>query len=450
MDSNHVEILKTLVPSGSLERMDSSAYWIERSKKSLAITTQDRDVFPVIDHTHCQGSWLHDLEGRKYFDVTSGVAVRALGFNYAPQNDFERKIANIPHELPGQDFDNIPHVLLAEKLLSITPRGDERQVVFTTSGARAVEGAMKSAMDVSGKFRFVAFRPAFHGRTGYAMALTASNHLHKDGYPQGVDVIRVDYPYCYHCPFGRDPKTCHLECAQAIEVALEYEGTDIAAVFFEPICGEGGIIVPPQRFAQQLRRIVDKYETFLAVDEVQAGMGRTGKWWAIENFGVTPDYICSAKALGGGYNLGATIGKTPMFTKGSRHSQTVSAEPRSALASLFVLNEIERKGLLNNARDRGEQLLSGLRKIQKESPCIGDVRGIGLMIGVEFVKDKDTKEAAKETRHEVVKNCVQKQGLWVLGSGQSTIRFLPCLLITKEEVDLVLERFANAVTDVQP
>ncbi|TFF91153.1 aminotransferase class III-fold pyridoxal phosphate-dependent enzyme, partial [Candidatus Thorarchaeota archaeon] len=246
MDKKHIQILKNLGFEIS-EKQLTNKYWLQRGADALAITTQDRDVYGCLDHTRGEGVQVFDVEGTEYLDVTGGVAVRALGVRYKPYLDFEESINETIHELPGSDFDAIPQTLVAEKVAAITPGSHKKRVVFTTSGGRAVEGCMKSAMDLSGRSKFVGFRPAFHGRTGYALSLTASNSKHKNAFPQGVDVVRVFYPYCYRCPYGQNVEDCNVECVEALRYALQVEGNDIAATVMEPLCGEGGLIVPPAK-----------------------------------------------------------------------------------------------------------------------------------------------------------------------------------------------------------
>lgn len=446
MNPEHVELLKWLVP-GLTDVPLSSGYWIERAQHSLAMTTQDRDIYPVIDHTRGKGVWMYDLEGNEYLDMTSGVAVRALGLRPDGIEDFERRIAEVVEEMPGQDFDNIPHVLLADRLAATAPGDFHKQVLFTTSGARAVETAVKAAMDQTGRQRFVAFRPAFHGRTGYALALTASKAVQKVGYPQGLDVIRTPYAYPYRSPVGSDPEACAEYSLQMLRDAILDEGTDIAGIVVESVGGEGGMIVPPVQFLRGLRQIADDYGAVLIADEVQAGLGRTGKWWAIEHAGVAPDMICSAKALGGGYPLGATISRAPMFERSSRHSETFSAEPRLALLSLFVLRSIEERGLIANAAHLGSRMLGAIRNSIGDLEQVGDIRGLGFMQGIEFVEDARTKRPAVELRDRIVKRCVLKERLWVLGSGRSAIRLLPALITNEEEAMEAVERFARAVNE---
>ncbi len=416
MDDKHIQILKNLGFDIDKEMM-TNEYWKRRAAEALALTTQDRDIYGCLDHTVGEGVRLFDVEGTEYLDVTGGVAVRALGLRYKPYIDFEASIIDVIKELPGMDFDAIPQTLLAERVAGITPGTHKKRVVFTTSGGRAVEGCLKSAIDLSGKKRFIGFRPAFHGRTGYALALTASNSKHKSGFPQGLDVIRVSYPYCYRCPYGTTEETCSLECVEALRYALQVEGTDIAATVMEPLCGEGGLIVPPAKAVQGIFELTREIGAYFMSDEVQAGMGRTGKWCAIENHGVVPDYISMGKAIGGGYPMGASIGPAPMFTGGARHSETFSAEPKMSLLSLWIFKTLEDGDYLKKNAENGAYLMKRLNELKDKYEVVGDVRGIGLMVGIEFVKDKKTKEKAPKLRNSIVKNAVQQQKLWVLGAG---------------------------------
>lgn len=449
MNQEHVELLRWLVP-GLDDIPMSSAYWAGQAERYVAFSTQDREVYPVIDHTRGRGAWMYDLEGNEYLDMTSGVAVRALGFRPDGIHEFEERLGDIVEELPGHDFDNIPEVLLAKRLTEITPGDFPKHVFFTTSGARAVETAIKSAIDLTGRTRFVAFRPAFHGRTGYALALTASKAVQKEGYPQSLAVTRTPYAYPYRCPVGSDPQTCAEYALAQLRDAVADEGRDIAAIVVESIAGEGGIIVPPDSFLRGLREIADDLGALLVADEVQAGLGRTGTWWAIEHTGVVPDLICSAKALGGGIPMGATIGRAPMFTTGSRHSETFSAEPRAALLALFTLKQIEERNLLQNAAQLGARMMQALRERLADCESVGEVRGRGFMLGVEFVEDRQSRRQAPQLRDAVIKNCIFKQHLWILGSGRSTIRFLPTLNSTEEEIMEAVDRFVRAVEEETP
>lgn len=437
-------LLDSLAPGASAHRSDSS-YWLNRSAEVLAISTQSRDLYPVIDHTRGHGSTVYDLEGNEYLDLTGGVAVRGLGFRYPPLVQFEKQIEHVVEELPGQDFDHIPQVLLAEKLIGISPGPFDKQVFFTTSGARAVETAVKAAIDNTRRTRFVAFRPAFHGRTGYALSLTASKAVHREHYPTMLPVVRVPYSYCYRCPYHATPDSCGAFCADQVTDAVEKEGTDVAAIVVEPVCGEGGIIPAHPEFLPKLRKIADGLGAWLIVDEVQSGVGRTGKWWAVEHYGVAPDAICAAKALGAGTPLGATICRKPMFTRGSRHSETFSAEPRQALLSLFYLNELEQKRFLENAAKMGQVFLQGLKEIEARYDCVGEVRGLGLMLGVEIVESKASKAPAPSIREKVLRAAIHQERLMLLGAGENSIRLLPALNVTEEQARLALARLDRAI-----
>jgi 4-aminobutyrate aminotransferase len=246
---------------------------------------------------------------------------------------------------------------------------------------------------------------------------------------------------------GEDPVACADFALGTLRDAILDEGTDIAAIVVESVGGEGGIIPPPLEFLQGLRTIADEFGALLVADEVQSGLGRTGRWWAIEHAGVAPDMICSAKALGGGYPLGATISRAPMFSRSSRHSETFAAEPRQALLSLFVLKSIEDGGLIQNADRVGSMMMARLRESLAGVEEVGDIRGRGFMIGIEFVEDRLSKRHAPELRDRIVKNCIFKQRLWVLGAGRSAIRLLPPLVMNEEQAMEAVRRFQLAVEE---
>ncbi len=440
-------LLESLSPGVSARGRDDR-YWLERSAEVIALSTQDRGLYPVLDHSRGEGTRLFDLAGNEYLDFTSGVAVRALGIRYQPLVEFEREISTVVEELPGQDFDHIPQVLLAEKLIRLTPGDFAKQVFFTTSGARAIETAVKAAIDNTGRTRFVAFRPSFHGRTGYALSLSSSKAVHREGFPQTLPVTRAPYAYCYRCPLDKTPASCAVDCADHVLDAVERDGKDVAAIVVEPITGEGGIVVPHPGFLGRLREIADHLGAWLIVDEVQTGLGRTGRWWAVDHSGVVPDVVCTAKALGAGWPLGAAVGRRPLFTRSSRHSETFSAEPRQALLSLFVLNEIERNGFVANAERMGAILLDGLRDLARSYDCVGDARGLGLMCGLEIVESKRTRKPSPAKREAVLRAAVRGERLLLLGAGECSIRLLPPLNVNEGDVYEALGRLDRALAAV--
>ncbi len=451
MDKKHVDLLKRLVPSLGDVPYDSD-FWLQRSSSALGKSTHDRDIYPVMDPHRGQGMRVYDLEGNEYLDVTAGVAVKALGSRNPEMVEFEKEISHVVEEYSGQDFDYIAQTVLSERLASITPKlpGKKKQAFFTTSGARAIEIAIKSAMDTTRRQRFVAFRPSFHGRTGLALTLTASKASHREYFPSAFPVVRADYAYCYRCPFNLKREDCQHKayCVELIRDYLAMEGTDIAGIVFEPICGEGGIIDAPPSFAQGLRRIADDYGAVLVADEIQAGMGRSGKWWAHEHSDVVVDTVCAAKSLGAGWPMGVAIGDDPMFTGPGRNSETFSAEPRMALLSLFVLRYIEEKNLIANAAKVGAYIRGRLDEMVDKYECVGDARGLGLMLGIEIVTDKKSKKRDPETRDKIVSNAVNKQRLLILGSGSCSIRMLPPLIISMEEADEACSKLERAIQEV--
>jgi 4-aminobutyrate aminotransferase len=234
---------------------------------------------------------------------------------------------------------------------------------------------------------------------------------------------------------------------EALRYALQVEGNDIAATVMEPICGEGGLIVPPAKAVKGIYNLTKEIGAYFMSDEVQAGMGRTGKWTAVENHGVAPDYISMGKAIGGGYPMGASIGPAPMFTGGSRHSETFSAEPKMSLLSLWIFKHLEDGDYLKKNAENGAYLLKRLLDLKEKHEVVGDARGIGLMVGLEIVKNKKSKEKAPKLRDAIVKNAVQKQKLWVLGAGQNVIRLTPSYIITKENIDDAMDRLGNAIKE---
>ena len=327
----------------------------------------------------------------------------------------------------------------------IYPTGDKR-VFYGNSGAEAIEGSIKIAR---GHFRnqrpyIIAFYGAFHGRTMGANTLTASKPVqHRWFAPLLPGVIHAPYPYPYRCPFNTDDP---IECGeQALAFIEDYilgkyvYGDEVAAIFVEPIQGEGGYIVPPDNFLPGLRKLCDEYGILLVVDEVQSGMGRTGKWWAVEHWNVEPDILTSAKAIASGLPLSAIIGKADiMDLPGGSHATTFGGNPIACRVAIEVIKIIEEEGLLDNAARLGEYIMKRFNELKEELEIIGDVRGKGLMIGVELVRNKDTKEPAKKELANIL-NEAFKRGVLVIGAGISALRIAPPLNITKELIDKGLE-----------
>lgn len=424
--------------------------WTHRAETSLAISTQSRDIYPVLDHLKGDWVWTYDIQGEKYLDMTAGVASRPFGHHPPEMRRLQASLDSVLRMVASTDFDHIPQVLLAEYLIRSFPGSNEesgvaREVFFTTCGSRANESAVKSIIDRSHRWRFAAFLPAFHGRTGYALSLTASKSAHTEFYPQALPVLRVPYPFPYRKPSGMTDDELAEWSLQILRQSIYAQGEDLAGIFLEPICGEGGIIVPPDSFVRGLRKIADEYNAFLVSDEVQMGLGRTGYFWAIEHYGVVPDYITSAKALGAGFPLAAAIGPKPMYSEKGRHSQTYTAEPYIAILALYQIGLIARS--LDNVRTLGKVFGEQLSNLVLDFPFLGEARGRGFVWAVECVKDKRSRESDPTCAVELVKACVRHR-LLVLPSGKSAIRFFPPLNATPEILDEVIRRFRKACETV--
>jgi 4-aminobutyrate aminotransferase len=319
------------------------------------------------------------------------------------------------------------------------------RVYYGNSGAEAIECALKLARYHTKRQNIIAFFGAFHGRTMGAVSLTASKPQQKRRFgPLMPGVTHVRYPDVYRgCSGGpQDAETFALGCARYIEEKLFktiLAPEEVAAIFVEPVQGEGGYVIAPTIFMQELRRICDRHGILLVADEVQSGMGRTGKWWAIEHTGVQPDIVCSAKGIASGMPLGVTISKAEVmdWVPGS-HASTFGGNPVCIAAALATLDVIERENLLGNSTEVGNHMLKRMADWPKKHKLVGDVRGRGLMIGVEIVKDQKTQEYGAAERDRIVELAFER-GVLLLGCGPSTIRIAPALVVTKDEADVAVD-----------
>ncbi len=398
------------------------------------------------------GCYVKDVDGNEYVDFNSGLAVLAVGHCHPRVVEAIKDQAEKLIHYSWTDFYYKPIVDLAQQLTKITPGTFRKKVFFSNSGSEANEAAMKAARWHTRKPLFLAYTGAFHGRSFGTMSLTASKPVQRRHFfPLGQEVTHVPYPYCYRCPFGLTYPECDMWCVDFIEEEVLkkfHPPEDTAAMFIEPIQGEGGYVVPPDDYFQRLKKILDKYDILLVDDEIQSGMGRTGKWFAIEHWGVTPDIITAAKALASGVPIGATVAKDEIMDwEGGSHANTFGGNPIACSAGLQVIEVIKEEKLLENATRQGAYLMKRLKEMQQKYPIIGDVRGKGLMIGVEFVKDRETKEPAAQETLDIM-NKSFKRGLAIIPAGTSTMRFAPPLIITHEIIDEGLEIFEGAVKEV--
>jgi 4-aminobutyrate aminotransferase len=393
---------------------------------------------------------VEDVDGNRFLDCSAGIAVVATGHCHPKVVEaIQRQAARLIH-MSGTDFYYQNMVDLAQKLAGMTPGGLPRKVYLGNSGTEAIEAAIKLARYHTGRKQFVAFYGAFHGRTMGSLALTGSRSgQRKNFFPVMPGVHHVPYADCYRCPYGKTVDSCAVECAQAIEDPLfrtVLPPEEVAAIVVEPVQGEGGYLVPPKKFLTELRRIADRYGILLIFDEVQCGMGRTGKMFASEHFDVIPDIVALAKGIASGLPLSATIAHADIMDwPPGAHASTFGGNPVAVEASLATLELLE-QGLIDNAATVGAHMKARLGEFPQRFPHVGDVRGLGLMIGIELVKDQSTKERAPELRDRIVRMCFER-GLLVLGAGPNTVRISPPLVLTIEQADFAVDILAACLRD---
>jgi 4-aminobutyrate aminotransferase len=391
------------------------------------------------------GLRVEDVDGNEFLDFSAGIAVTSTGHCH-PQvvAAIQKQAAELIH-MSGTDFYYESMVTLAERLSKIAPMPGPHKIYYGNSGTEAIECALKLARYHTKRQNIIAFFGAFHGRTMGALSLTASKPQQKRRFaPLVPGVTHVRYPDVYRGCEGeaQDAEAFALGCARFIEDKL-FKTTlppeEVAAIFVEPIQGEGGYVVAPSVFMQELRRICDRHGILLVVDEVQSGAGRTGRWWAVEHTGVQPDIVCSAKGIASGMPLGVVISKANVmdWVPGS-HASTFGGNPVCIAAAMATLDVIEQEDLLHNSTEVGNYILSRIAAWTSRHKIVGDVRGRGLMIGVEIVKDKETKNYAPELRDRIVELAFQR-GVLFLGCGPSTLRIAPPLVVTKEEADVAID-----------
>jgi 4-aminobutyrate aminotransferase len=400
-----------------------------------------------------KGCIVKDVDGNEFIDFNSGLVCLAVGHNHpkvvaAIKNQCDRFL-----HYSNTDFFYREVVDLAEKLAQITPGSPEKKVYFGNSGAEAVEGAVKLAKWHSRKQLFIGFTGAFHGRTIGALSFTASKPTQRRYFfPLMPGVTHVPYGYCYRCAYKLTYPECHYWCVDFIDeqVLQKYvPPEDTAAIVFESIQGEGGYVVPPPEYFQRIKKLADKYDLLLIDDEVQSGMGRTGKWFAIEHWGVEPDILCTAKALASGLPLGATVAKAKImdWVAGS-HASTFGGNPLSCAAAMAVIDVVKEEKLLENANKQGAYIMKRLGELKEQCEIVGDVRGKGLMIGMEIVEDKESKKPAPQKVTEIMMRS-WKRGINVISCGASTIRIAPPLIITRDLVDSALDIIEDVTKEVE-
>jgi len=445
---------KTLVPVGPNIRTalpGPNALRVLEGDKTYISPSYTRS-YPLVAKRG-RGVMVEDVDGNEFMDLAAGIAVCSTGHCHPEVvKAIQEQAAELIH-MSGTDFYYEQMISLAERLSKIAPMPGPHKFYYGNSGAEAIEAAIKVARYHTRRQHIIAFYGAFHGRTMGALALTASKPQQKRRFsPLMPGVTHVRYPNAFRdCAGGsQDAEQYALDCARFLEEKLfktVLPPEEVAAIFVEPIQGEGGYVVAPNNFLQELRKICDRHGILLVADEVQSGMGRTGKWWAIEHSGVEPDIVCVAKGVASGMPLGVTMTRADImdWVPGS-HASTFGGNPVAIAAALATLDVLERHGL-KNAASVGEHMMDRMRTWSATVPLVGEVRGRGLMIGVEIVSDKRQRTAAPELRDKIVEAAFFK-GLLILGCGPNTVRVAPPLIITREQADVAMDILEDCLKEV--
>jgi 4-aminobutyrate aminotransferase len=426
--------------------------------KAQAIIARDRvDVsssytrdYPLV-MARGEGAYVEDVDGNVFLDCTAGIAVTATGHSHPDVVKAITQQAGKFLHMSGTDFYYELQDRLAEALSAIAPMPGPHRSFFGNSGTEANEAALKLAKYHTRRHAIIAFLGSFHGRSMGSLSLTASKITQRRGFAPFVPgTFHAPYPNVYRAPAGRSPDACADDSLRFIEEQLLVHlvpPDEVAAIVVEAIQGEGGYVVPPDAFLQRLRELTTKHGMLLIVDEVQSGMGRTGRMFAVEHTGVEPDVVTIAKGIASGLPLSATLARQALMSwPPGAHASTFGGNPVACAAALETIRLL-RQSLMQNAEVVGAHLLAGARALMERHALIGDVRGRGLMIGIELVRDRGTKERATTERDHVVRECFTR-GLLVLGAGTNTIRFCPPLVLTTDQADVALGILDAAIAAV--
>ncbi|MFQ5876507.1 MAG: acetyl ornithine aminotransferase family protein [Acidobacteriota bacterium] len=397
------------------------------------------------------GMVVEDVDGNRFLDFAAGISTVSTGHCHPEVVEAVARQAESLIHICYTDFYYPIYLELCEELARIAPMRGSKRVFLANSGAEAVETAVKLARVRTGRQKIVGFFGAFHGRTYGAMTLTASKTVQRTGYgPLVPDILHTHYSYCYRCPVNRRPESCSVECLNLLSETHLRTTTDpaeVAAVIVEPIQGEGGFIPPHRDFLPKLQELCRRHGILLIADEVQSGMGRTGRMFALEHYGIDPDMILLAKGIASGMPIAAVIARDDVMKwNDGGHGSTFGGNPvscASALATLRLLGA----GLIDNARSVGAHLIRTLRQLQEKHPRIGEVRGLGLMVGIEVVADRQSRAPDPEARGSVIRRAFER-GLLTLPCGASTIRLSPPLVATRSDVDKAVSILDAAFSEV--
>jgi 4-aminobutyrate aminotransferase len=406
-------------------------------------------VYPLVVKEG-RGMVIEDVDGNLFLDFMAGIAVANTGHSHPRVvKAIEEQARKFLH-ICGSDFYYEPMAELAEKLSQLAPGSGNKKVFLTNSGTETVEAAIKLARYSTKRQHIIAFQGAFHGRSLGALSLTASRSSHRAHFgPLIPGVHHLPYGFCQRCPYHLTYGSCGIECVEVLEKTLfrhEIAPEEIAAIFVEPIQGEGGYIVPPPEYLPMLQDLCRRHGILLVLDEIQSGFGRTGKMFACEHWGIEPDILCVAKGIASGMPLGAMIAREEISTwTRSTHGSTFGGNPVACAAALATIAVIE-DGLVQNSAEVGSYLKDQLSRLKIKHAVISDVRGLGLMLGAEFARPDAGRTPDPKLRDQVMQKCFEK-GLLLLSCGESTLRFCPPLIVTRAEVDTAVEIFDAAIED---
>ncbi len=433
-------LIKTAIPGEKAKQL------ISMDEKYMMTCTKTSPI--AVERA--SGIVLEDVDGNLLYDFTSGVGVCNTGHCHPKVISAIKDQCEKLLHYAGTDYYYHSQSFLLEKIAHLGPVHQQKKVFFTNSGAEAIEAAIKLSRFYTKRTEFMAFLGAFHGRTMGALSLTGSKRVHKKGFsPTMPGVHHIPYAYCYRCPYHLKYPDCDIYCADVIEETYFTRTIDpenIAAFFIENIQGEGGYIVPPKEFLHKIKKMCEKYGILYVSDEIQSGFGRTGKFFATEHFDIVPDIIAMAKGMGSGMPIGGIQFDAKLdFPHEGAHSNTFGGNPVCCAAALATI-ELLQDGLIENAKMVGEYFHEGLLELKNKHEVVGDVRGIGLMQGIELVKDKSSKEKAPKLRDLIIDTAISK-GLVSIGCGTNSIRYIPPLMIRKEEIDIALNILDESIDE---
>lgn len=423
------------------------------SKREKYVPEAVFNVVPIFV-SEASGATITDVDGNEYIDFAGGIGCINMGHSRDPVLNTVKDQADKYLHMCFHVTMYEPYVELAEKLAEITPGDFPKETVLVNSGAEAVENAVKVSRKYTGKPGIVSFEHAFHGRTNLTLSLTSEIDPYKRGFgPFASEVHRIPFAYCYRCPYDLTYPDCGIRCADRLEETFKtYKpAEEIACLIMEPVLGEGGFVVPPEEFVQRIAETCRKHDILYIDDEIQAGIGRAGKMWAIEHFNITPDIITTAKSMGGGLPISAAVGKKEIMD--SVHTGglggTYGGNPVSCRSALKALEIIEKENLTKRATEIGKTVKDRMEEVKEDCEIIGDVRGLGGMIGIEIVKDPETKEPAEEKTAKILEKSHERGVILIkAGTHGNVIRFLAPLVIDEEDLETGLDVIEDSIRSV--